>query len=76
MAGNCSDPNEETGLYDAGNGTLRTGDGHGGYSFVPNVQSGFWATKEARDLAVLKLANGKSLFLVANSNDILQVYVK
>jgi enediyne biosynthesis protein E4 len=76
MVGNSYSPDVETGRYDAGNGTLLTGDGHGGFSFVPNVESGFWATKEARDLAVLKLANGKSLFLVANSNDVLQAFVK
>ncbi|MFQ5446368.1 MAG: VCBS repeat-containing protein [Saprospiraceae bacterium] len=76
MAGNSYSPDVETGRYDAGNGTLLTGDGHGGFSFVPNVESGFWATKEARDLAVVKLADGKSLFLVANSNDVLQDYVK
>ena len=76
MVGNSYSPEVETGRYDAGNGTLLTGDGHGGFSFVPNVESGFWATKEARDLAVLKLADGKSLFLVANSNDVLQAYVK
>lgn len=75
LVGNSYAPDVETGRYDAGNGVLLFGNGKGGYEFAPNTETGFWATKEARDLAKVKLANGKTLFLVANNNDVLQAYV-
>ena len=76
LAGNSYSPEVETGRYDAGNGLLLTGDGKG--DFTPELarETGFWATKAARDMAVVKLANGKSLYLVANNNDVLQGFVK
>jgi hypothetical protein len=75
MAGNSYSPDVETGRYDAGNGLLLAGDGKGVFQPVPNRQSGFWATREARDLKKLKLANGKTLFLIANNNDLLEAYI-
>lgn len=76
LAGNSYSPDVETGRYDAGNGLLLTGDGKGHFKPVPNRISGFWATKEARDMASLKLANGRMLFLIANNNDVVQAFVK
>ncbi len=75
LVGNSSTPDVETGRYDAGNGTLLLGQGNGQFKYLPNRESGFWATKEARDLAKVKLANGKTLFLIANNNDVLEGYV-
>ena len=75
LIGNASTPDVETGRYDAGNGTLLLGQGSGEFRFLPNRESGFWATREARDLAKVKLANGKTLFLVANNNDILEGFI-
>ena len=75
LVGNSSSPDVETGRYDAGNGTLLIGQGNGKFTFMPNRESGFWATKEARDLAKVKLANGKTLIIVANNNDVLDTYV-
>ena len=75
LVGNSSTPDVETGRYDAGNGTLLLGEGSGQFNVVPNKESGFWATREARDLAKVKLANGKTLFLIANNNDILEGFV-
>jgi hypothetical protein len=76
LVGNSYSPDVETGRYDAGNGLLLTGDGKGAWVPLPARQTGFWATKEARDAAQLKLANGKTLFLVANNSDVLQGFVK
>ncbi len=76
LVGNSSSPDVETGRYDAGNGCLLTNDGKGNFTFVRNLDSGFWATKEARDLAAVKLANGSILFLVANNNDVLEGFVR
>lgn len=74
MVGNSYRSEIESGRYDAGNGMVLLGDGKGSFTAVPNHQSGFWATKEARDLAVIQLVNGKNLFLVANNNEGIQVY--
>ncbi|GAB4257467.1 MAG: VCBS repeat-containing protein [Saprospiraceae bacterium] len=75
LAGNSYSPEVETGRYDAGNGTLLLGDGKGGWTFMPNRYAGFWATKEARDIKPVKLANGRVLILVANNNDRLEAYI-
>ncbi len=75
LVGNSYSPDVETGRYDAGNGLLLRGDGMGKFEPVPNRISGFWATKEARDLARVKLANGEVLFLIANNNDLVQAYL-
>ncbi|MEO1260732.1 MAG: VCBS repeat-containing protein [Bacteroidota bacterium] len=75
LVGNSSSPDVETGRYDAGNGTILLGQGNGKFTALPNRESGFWATREARDLAKVKLANGKTLFIVANNNDRLETYV-
>ncbi|MEZ4961270.1 MAG: VCBS repeat-containing protein [Saprospiraceae bacterium] len=75
MVGNSSSPDVETGRYDAGNGVLILGDGKGNFKTMPNRDSGFWATKEARDLEKVKLANGKTLFLIANNNDVIETYL-
>ncbi|HHM20498.1 MAG TPA: hypothetical protein ENJ20_00615, partial [Bacteroidetes bacterium] len=75
LVGNTSSPDVETGRYDAGNGVLLLGQAGGGFKALPNTESGFWATKEARDLARVRLANGKILYLIANNNDVVQGYI-
>lgn len=76
LVGNTSNPDVETGRYDAGNGTLLIGKGGGAFAEISNIESGFWAVKEARDLAEVKLANGKMLYLIANNNDELEGFIK
>jgi hypothetical protein len=76
LCGNSYSADVETGRYDASNGALLTGDGNGGFTAVPNRFSGFWANKEARDMAAIRLGNGKSLYLVANSNDVVDAFVR
>ncbi|MCF8246203.1 MAG: VCBS repeat-containing protein [Saprospiraceae bacterium] len=75
MVGNNSHSEVESGPYDASNGTVLLGDGKGSFAELPNRISGFWATKEARDMVLIRLANGKTLYLVANNNDYLQGYL-
>ncbi len=75
LVGNNFFTEVESGRYDASSGTVLLGDGKGGFMGSPNRFNGFWATKEARDMAVLKLANGKSLYIIANNNDVLQSYL-
>jgi hypothetical protein len=74
MAGNRYGLEVETNPCNAGNGVFLRGDGNGQFSWVDNTETGFWAMLEARDLAFLKSAGGKSLLLVANNNAPLQLY--
>lgn len=74
LAGNKYGMEVETGRCDASNGTLLLGDGKGGFNWVNNTLSGFWATKEARDLALLKGAAGRESVIVSNNNSTSQVY--
>jgi hypothetical protein len=73
MAGNKYGFEVETGHCDAGIGSLLTGDGKGNFSWQSNVSTGFWASKEVRDLAVLRSKNGR-IVVVANNNGPLQLY--
>ena len=74
MAGNKYGLEVGTGRYDAGNGVFLSGDGKGNFSWVDNLKSGFWAMKDARDVAMLKGNSGKRTFLIANNNSALQVF--
>lgn len=74
LAGNKYQLEVEGGRCDAGNGVFLAGDGKGNFSWVNNLQSGFWATKEARDLAMLRGAGGKRIFVVANNHSPLQIF--
>lgn len=74
MAGNKYGFEVETNPCDAGTGALLLGDGKGNFSWQDNATAGFWATQEARDLALLKGSNGKPRVLVANNNSMLQVF--
>ncbi|MBI1224082.1 MAG: hypothetical protein GC192_02485 [Bacteroidetes bacterium] len=75
LIGNSYRTEVESGRYDAGNGTILLGNGHGGFQDMPNRESGFWATKEARDVVAIQLADGKKLYLVSNNNDAVQAYL-
>jgi hypothetical protein len=74
MAGNKYGMEVETNRCDAGNGTFLAGDGKGGFTWVENTKSGFWAQKQARDMALLRGPNGKVRVLVTNNDDKLQLY--
>ncbi|MFN0175678.1 MAG: VCBS repeat-containing protein [Saprospiraceae bacterium] len=74
MAGNKSGLEVGSGRYDSGNGVFLSGDGKGNFSWVNNLQSGFWAMREARDLVMLKGAGNRRFFLVGNNNSALQIF--
>lgn len=73
LAGNKYGFEVETNSADASNGVLLLGDGKGGFSWVDNIQSGFWANREARDMALVK-TKGKPMVLVANNNARPQIF--
>ena len=74
MAGNFYVSEVETGRADAGIGSFMRGDGEGGFDPVKVTQSGFFASKDVRDMKLLNLQNGQRLVLVANNNDKCQVF--
>ncbi len=74
MAGNKYHLEIEGGRCDAGNGVFLAGDGKGNFRWVNNLQTGFWAMREARDLAMLKGAGGKRVFVVPNNGSGLQIF--
>ncbi len=74
MAGNKYRFEVETAPVDSGNGILLLGDGKGHFTWLDNPLSGFWAMREARDLAILRGPGGKKIFVVANNNSALQIF--
>ena len=76
LVGNSTAEWTETGPIDASNGVLLLGDGKSGFTTKRNIEISFWANKEARKIGVIALANKKQLFLVANNNDAVQVFLK
>jgi hypothetical protein len=74
MAGNKYGMEVGTGRYDAGNGVFLAGDGKGNFNWINNLESGFWAMRDARDLAQLRGTGGKRIILVANNHSALQVF--
>lgn len=73
LAGNTDAPDVETGPYDAGNGLLVVAN-NGNFAPMPPNQSNFWANKQARKMERIKLANGKTLILVANNSSAMQFF--
>ncbi|MDX2135895.1 MAG: VCBS repeat-containing protein [Saprospiraceae bacterium] len=74
LAGNKYGFEVETNRCDSSNGCVLSGDGKGGFKWWNNTMHGFWANREARDLALLANPGGKPLILVSNSNSPAQVY--
>lgn len=74
MAGNKYGFEVETNPCDAGTGVLLIGDGKGNFTWLDNLTGGFWATKEARDLTLLKGKNGVFKVVVANNNNYLEMW--
>ncbi len=67
LAGNNYLSEVETTRADAGIGLLLKGDGKGNYHFVNNIKSGFFADKDVRDMALVKMGQNRIVF-VANNN--------
>ncbi len=76
IVGNNDGAETESGVYDASNGTILLGDGKGSFNFSPNQIHGLWASKQARDAVEIKLANGKTMILIANNDEKLQAFIQ
>lgn len=73
IAGNLFASEIETPRNDASNGLLMLGKGNGEFTSIPSNQSNFYANKDVKKMALLKSKNGYKI-IVANNNDILQVF--
>ncbi|HEY6210019.1 MAG TPA: VCBS repeat-containing protein [Gemmatimonadales bacterium] len=73
VAGNLYQSEPNTPRADAGNGLWLKGDGHGRFTPVPAVQSGFLAPLDVTGLALIKTPSGRAV-LVANNGDSLQTF--
>ena len=73
VAGNLYGSEPNTPRADAGNGLWLKGDGHGHFTPVPPVESGFLAPGDVTGLALIKTPAGKAV-LVANHGDSLRAF--
>jgi hypothetical protein len=71
-AGNDWGQQVETGRLDAGNGVVLTNDGTGNFTALMPNASGLWASREVRDLKILKGPGKKRVILVGNNNEKVQ----
>jgi len=67
-AGNNYLSEVETTRSDAGIGAFLKGNGNGKFEFVPNLQSGFFANKDVRNMILIQTKN-KKMVIVVNNND-------
>lgn len=74
LAGNKYGFDVETNPCNASNGAVLLGDGKGNFSWIENRKTGFWAMKEARDMGLVKGANGLKTIVVPNNNGPMDVY--
>ncbi|MEP6647372.1 MAG: VCBS repeat-containing protein [Saprospiraceae bacterium] len=75
MAGNFLYSETETGELDAGNGTLLLQNADGTFRYVPNLEHGFWAQDEVRELGFINLADGKQAIVTANNRGPVQFHL-
>ncbi|MBK9335869.1 MAG: CRTAC1 family protein [Lewinellaceae bacterium] len=74
LAGNKYGFEVETNRCDAGIGALLIGNGNGQFIWENNLNTGFFAAKEVRDLGVLRGSGGKKQVVVANNNGPVQLF--
>ena len=75
VAGNMYQAEVETPRYDAGNGLVMLGDGKGNFQPLNVRESGLFAPKDVKDLALIRLGTKKELgILVANNNGGMQLF--
>jgi len=74
LAGNKYGLEVETNRCDASNGAFFAGEGKGKFHWVNNRESGFWAGRQVRDLALLRGAGNKRTVVVANNGSGAQIF--
>ncbi len=74
MAGNFLYSETETGEMDAGNGTLLLQNQDGTFRYVPNIEHGFWAQGEVREMKMLTKADGGHEIVTINNKGPVQFH--
>ncbi len=67
LAGNNYMPEIETTRSDAGKGVFYKGDSKGGFTYISNTDTGFFADKDVRHMLLLKTEKTKRVFVVNNN---------
>lgn len=75
LVGNEYGADAETYRQDASSGCLLAGDGKGGFKFVPNWASGFWAAEETRDVSWVATGAGKNVLVLSSSNSQIRAFI-
>ena len=73
-AGNLFNMEIVTPRNDGSIGVYMEGDGKGGFKAKPTGETGFFAPKDVKSLALIKLKTGDKLVLVGNNNEKLQIF--
>jgi hypothetical protein len=74
LAGNEYQEEVMTGRYDASYGLFLKGNNQNQFIPVPPVKSGFIVRGDVKDMALLKLSDGRKIILAAVNNDSLRVF--
>jgi len=74
MAGNEYQAEVMNGRYDASYGCLLRGGSNRSFTSVPAAESGFILNGDVKDMAIIRMQNGKKIILAAVNNDSLQVF--
>jgi hypothetical protein len=75
MVGNLYAAEVNTGRYDASQGLLLQGDGHGNFYPVKTIASGFCADGDAKGMAKLATGDGHTLLVVGNNSGPVKTYM-
>jgi hypothetical protein len=65
----------ETYRQDASSGCLLVGDGKGGFKYLPNWRTGFWASEEARDVSMIQFQSGKNVLILSSNNSLIRAFL-
>lgn len=74
MADNFFGTRVKYGRYDSNKGTLLLGNGNGSFEVIETTESGLQINGEVRDIEMITLADGSTLFLFAENNKPIQTY--
>lgn len=70
IGGNLYSAKPEVGRYDASYGSFLTGDGKGGFTYLPSRVTGCYLNGEIRDLMQIKTKTGKYLVVARNNSPV------
>src|SRR5688572_29746203 len=74
LAGNEYQAEVMNGRYDASYGCFLKGNRNKSFTSVPSGESGFILDGDVKDMAIIRMQNGKKMILAAVNNDSLQVF--